>query len=29
MNFLVYPYAEVAGTPHTTFRKGFRYEDIQ
>ena len=29
VNFLVYPYAEVAGTPHTTFRKGFRYEDIQ
>jgi len=29
VNFLVYPYAEVEGEAHTTFRKGFRYEDVQ
>ena len=29
VNFLVYPYAEVEGEAHTTFRKGFRYEDIR
>ncbi len=29
VNFLVYPYAEVEGKVHTTFRKGFQYEDVQ
>ena len=29
VNFLVYPYAEVEGKVHTTFRKRFQYEDVQ
>ena len=29
VNFLVYPYAEVAGKAHSVFRKGFTYQDIQ
>ena len=29
VNFLVYPYAEVAGKMHSVFRKGFSYQDIQ
>ena len=28
VNFLIYPYVEVAGQPHETFTKQFRYEDI-
>ena len=28
VNFLVYPYAEVAGKAHSVFRKGFAYQDI-
>ncbi|MEC9096071.1 MAG: transglutaminase-like domain-containing protein, partial [Planctomycetota bacterium] len=29
VNFLIYPYAEVAGKVHSVFRKSFLYEDIQ
>ena len=29
VNFLVYPYAEIDGKAHTSFRKSFEYEDIQ
>ncbi len=29
VNFLIYPYAEVDGKIHTTFRKDFRFEDVQ
>jgi transglutaminase-like putative cysteine protease len=29
VNFLVYPYVEVDGRPHTSFVKRFRYEDIR
>tara|TARA_B100000945_G_scaffold275214_1_gene239045 strand:- start:110 stop:1174 length:1065 start_codon:yes stop_codon:yes gene_type:complete len=28
VNFLVYPYVEVGGKVHTTFRKHFQYEDV-
>lgn len=28
VNFLIYPYVEVDGTPHTKFVKRFRYEDV-
>ena len=28
VNFLVYPYAEVDGKQHTSFRKGFEYSDL-
>lgn len=28
VNFLVYPYAEVNGVQHKSFRKAFRYEDL-
>ncbi|MEX2188988.1 MAG: transglutaminase domain-containing protein [Pirellulales bacterium] len=29
VNFLVYPYVEIDGKPHTKFAKRFRYEDVQ
>lgn len=29
VNFLVYPYVEVGGQPHTRFVKRFRYEDME
>jgi transglutaminase-like putative cysteine protease len=29
VNFLVYPYVEVDGRPHTKFTKQFRYEDVK
>jgi rubredoxin len=28
VNYLVYPYVEVEGKPHTPFTPGFRYEDL-
>jgi len=28
VNFLVYPYAEVDGKQHSSFRKGFKYSDL-
>ena len=28
VNFLIYPYAEVDGQPHSFFRKGFSYSDL-
>lgn len=29
VNYLAYPYAEVDGKPHKSFRKEFRYEDVK
>lgn len=29
VNFLVYPYVEVAGKPHASFTKAFRYENVE
>ena len=29
VNFLIYPYVEVAGKPHTSFAKAFRYENVE
>lgn len=29
INYLAYPYAEVDGKPHKSFRKEFRYEDVK
>jgi hypothetical protein len=28
VNFLVYPYVEVEGKPHTSFTSAFGYEDL-
>ncbi|UCD75001.1 MAG: transglutaminase domain-containing protein [Phycisphaerales bacterium] len=29
VNFLIYPYVEVDGRPHTSFIKGFRFQDVE
>ncbi|MBL6725428.1 MAG: transglutaminase domain-containing protein, partial [Rubripirellula sp.] len=29
VNFLVYPYVEVEGVPHSEFRKEFRFDNLR